>query len=474
MADINNNFNTDGSIQKSFLSEVTSSIPNDQLRALISLHLMLPSCWLIHIFKNPTLKMAYCLIMGLLFQYYLYGSSTLHVITAAFVNLAIIKYCPQTYLKKVTFIYNFGHNSFIHLYRLLFAYNDWSIEISTIFMMTIWKFIGFTYAYHDGLNHSKGLTISEEQKKFMVENFSTFEYFSYVFFLPTSLCGPFFEFNDFIAFIKKEGDYAKLPSTIWPSLKRISTGLAYYLIFNTFKDYADPDKIIDSKNEYTFGQKAFFYFMCVVHELKYIGGFCLAEAGVVASGISFTTYQNPKSKKPHDPWSRVKTVSIYDLQMIYKPSEFFHHWNISVHVFLKRYIYVRLLPSNPSYDDKQFASSATFFISAIWHGFHPTYFVVFLHFYLFTLAETQLNSFLKKFEISENIYFYLLPVVRLVIVLIFVPYHCIMFICLDFSKLMSVMKTLKFGLTLGVVFFILLMMTLNKLIKKPKMIEKQK
>jgi lysophospholipid acyltransferase len=157
------------------------------------------------------------------------------------------------------------------------------------------------------------------------------------------------------------------------------------------------------------------------------------------------------------------------LQMVYRPTHFFHHWNISVHTYLKRYIYSRCLPPNPTTLETQKASSITFFVSGLWHGFHPTYFVVFFHFYLFTLVETQIRRFLNNLGENnivyknENLFVFFL---RSFILLFLVPYHVAMFISLNYLKLLQFLNTFYWSGTLMVVILNLILFSFNTAFKK--------
>jgi len=51
---------------------------------------------------------------------------------------------------------------------------------------------------------------------------SLIEYFSYVYFVGGCICGPWFEFSDYIRFVEKKDEYEKIPSTIIPSLVRFA------------------------------------------------------------------------------------------------------------------------------------------------------------------------------------------------------------------------------------------------------------
>jgi lysophospholipid acyltransferase len=454
--------------------DLLKSMPDDQQRLIISFFLMLPLGWVMNLFHCRNIRLAYSLIFGIIIQYYVYGFSMMHVFIAACVNLIILKTFKNN-LGKIALIYNFGHNSLIHLYRLLFEYENWSIEISVIFMIVTCKFSAFAFSYEDGLkledesainDNSNDKDIKKVQNHYMIKDFSIFEYFSFVYFFPTAICGPFIEYRDFITYIERKNEYSEIPNTIFPSVLRITKALIFSGIYTFGKKYADVEFIIDAENKYSFSEKVFHYVVGCVHEYKYVGAFYFAETAIIASGLA---YNGKKDDPKHDKWGKVKSIDFIKLQLVYNPSEFFHHWNITIHHFLKKYVYVRLLPKNANFSQKQLASSQTFFFSAFWHGFHPTYFVVFAHFYLYTLIQQQLKTLMRTLNMEkvpyESIF---INLVRAIILLYLVPYHCYMFVSLDHFKLMEFLKTVYFGGTMLVVSINIILFVLRMILAKKK------
>lgn len=58
---------------------------------------------------------------------------------------------------------------------------------------------------------------------------------------------------------------------------------------------------------------------------------------------------------------------------------FLASWNISVHEWLKYYVYLRLLDNNKKRGSSNvFAALVSFMVSAIWHGFYPGFYSFFL------------------------------------------------------------------------------------------------
>jgi hypothetical protein len=102
------------------ISEFMQTIPEDQRRAVISFVSLLPLGWAFRYLKNPTIRLSYGLLFGVILQYFIYANSMLHVLIATIINLILLKIVDRSRVGKIALIYNFGHNSLIHLYRLVF------------------------------------------------------------------------------------------------------------------------------------------------------------------------------------------------------------------------------------------------------------------------------------------------------------------------------------------------------------------
>ena len=106
-------------------------------------------------------------------------------------------------------------------------------------------------------------------------------------------------------------------------------------------------------------------------------GRCLMECGPIAAGLSFNGYDKESGEARHD---RVQSAIIWNLETSYRIKDFLTSWNISVHEWLKNYIFLRMLPSGKSgkTGSSGIAATMTFLVSAVWHGFYPGYFSFFL------------------------------------------------------------------------------------------------
>lgn len=74
---------------------------------------------------------------------------------------------------------------------------------------------------------------------------------------------------------------------------------------------------------------------------------------------------------------KIKSVNIKGLIVSSSVKGFMSSWNISVHEWLKHYVYIRLLSDKKRGGTNAFAALMSFTVSAIWHGFYPGYYSFF-------------------------------------------------------------------------------------------------
>lgn len=84
---------------------------------------------------------------------------------------------------------------------------------------------------------------------------------------------------------------------------------------------------------------------------KYYTAFCLIDSATVASGLSYNGIDEKSSKNSSllklaiesAKFNRVETVRVWDIEFSYDVKDFLDAWNISVHKWLKYYVYLRLI-----------------------------------------------------------------------------------------------------------------------------------
>lgn len=485
--------------------------------------------------KSKHLRMLFSTTIGLVSQLLMYRWEMYHVFIAIFMNLLILKIYKRENCGKYAFIYNFAHNSLIHINRLIFSYSNWSFEISFIFMINVCKHISFAYSYQD-YGKIQGLKIKskdpkefenevfkvihEENLPYAIQDFTSLEYVSFIFFFSTSLTGPYTEFKDFRNFISLDKEYKNIPSNSLLAINRFFNGVFLFLMLNLGSNYIKVEYLLDEKKEFSSFAKFLIFNLGGIYIFKYLAGFAFTEASCLSSGFSYgnelckvmkdkrNNYDEEfnivisekylEELKDKNIFNKGRCIDMIGLFCNYNPEIFFRYWNISIHHFLKRNVYNRNLVLTNKFDEekthennstpedekeakeifekekikinlqKQKASSITFFVSAFWHGFYPSYFFAFSHFYLFNLLANQIRILSQLITLPNFLKDIIIIIFRYLYLFFLIPYHTYIFINLDVDKMIKAFFAMKGCVTFIAIFGNFLAYLFVRLLKKRK------
>ena len=123
---------------------------------------------------------------------------------------------------------------------------------------------------------------------------------------------------------------------------------------------------------------AYYYFSMQLKKFFYYNPFSFTTGAIIASGLGYNGVkeQEIKGKKVEEHrWDKIISVYIWELETSTSPIDMLRYWNHQVHLWLKFYIYERLI--TPGQKPKGYENMATFIVSAFWHGFYPFYYIMF-------------------------------------------------------------------------------------------------
>jgi len=279
-------------------------------------------------------------------------------------------------------------------------------------MVLTMKLTSFAYNYYDGTYDKKRVfpekpyedkkkaKLYDDRKRFAIMKLpNLLEFFGYIYCPSCILAGPAFEYNDYLrsidgtAFQKPaiEGEKAvksQAPSRLLPGLQRLFVGvlcLVLYLQVNArFKvqHHYNPDFVTAHPN-YLFR----YILLCVAmfgDRLKFYFAWKVAEGSSIFGGFGFEGYDKEGKSKG---WGGVENVDIIGFELSTNIQSVSRNWNKRTQGWLERYTYNR---TNRSL-------AATYFVSALWHGLYPGFFIMFLSMPLITnierLARIKINPF---------------------------------------------------------------------------------
>jgi lysophospholipid acyltransferase len=225
--------------------------------------------------------------------------------------------------------------------------------------------------------------------------------FSYIFYFPSCLIGPSFEFSDFIKFIFLEKDYKNISyqhcnrATIDELLISI-----FCILVTVF--FAKPLNIDYCGSEefkiHSLIYKIFYYtFAMYVVRCKYYVGWKITSASVIFCGLGY----KEDSGIPHK-CDRIEGCNLWKIEANLNPKEVIQYWNRTVHIWLKYYVFMRIVNQESKFlkGNHFIATIITFFISAFWHGFYPVYYLFFVQYFLIEQIASILE---KKYDIFNKI-----------------------------------------------------------------------
>lgn len=417
-------------------------LTNDQQRLLFTILISFPLAIVLTYIKSPNLRKTFNIVVGLTLQIYMYKEAYLNVVFACIVIFILSKTLSRKVVGYYCLIYSFLHLSILHLYRQIYDYGSWRMDITTIFMVLALKLTAFGFSYQDGYtyellkkeNNQEWIKLCSTEKfvkytkPYIIEDFSFIEYLGYIVFFPTALMGPFVEFKTFIDFISlNTEDYKAIPSTYLPSLKRLGLGLVFTVVFLRFKDVFTVNYFLNEEGIVS----VLAYCLLLCQKFKYYIAFLFSEGICIASGISYhrkyissndkisnaSNLDNKSNNKEfnlsdsssnsnsssqlleyEEKWDKVINIRVYPCETKYSVKSFFQNWNISVHTFLKRYIYFRVINTNKNEQNAVTAQCITFLFSAIWHGFYPSYYFLFAHFAIGLVVELQFDKMKQYYQ----------------------------------------------------------------------------
>lgn len=110
--------------------------------------------------------------------------------------------------------------------------------------------------------------------------------------------------------------------------------------------------------------------------------------------------------KSNQNYNRIINIDVYEMEFRPHPTNVFRVWNITTAIWLKRYVRDRFIfykDLNPNQNVKNISFIATFMISAFWHGFYPSYYIMFTHFPFMVMLYQNYTKINKIYKIDEKI-----------------------------------------------------------------------
>jgi hypothetical protein len=401
----------------------------------LGLFAVYPFAFMLYHLPGKNLKHLFSLVVGLALTQWIYGADWIHTFASSLGTYFICLLCPKRYVAVAVFVFVMGYMTVSHIYRMYVSYLSGVFDFTGTQMVLTMKLTAFGYNLFDGTadkqrvlgqgpyrstdNQSpiylkKGPKEAERERRvllarqqFAVEGVpNPLAFFGYVYCFTCLLAGPAFEYQDYLksvddsAFkVSPHGEVKRL-WTILPALQRLLLGVVCMVGYLQLSGRYPLRSLYDA--EFIASTPAFhlrlvqLFAAMFAERLKYYFAWKIAEGASIAGGFGFegwftvTASKDDSSKemvvkpKPAS-WKGVENIDIMGFELAANMASATRAWNKRTQGWLERYTYLR---SNKSL-------FMTYFISALWHGLYPGFFVVFLSMPLLTEVERLVRAVLN-------------------------------------------------------------------------------
>jgi lysophospholipid acyltransferase 1/2 len=270
------------------------------------------------------------------------------------------------------------YQSVLHLNGQIYDYGNFTLDITTMIMITTQKLTTLAFAYYDGMRASESL--SKDQKEQVVNQLpNALEFFSYIFNFQSILAGPLCTYNDYMDFIKGtdvtkhqnpkalENEKVIQPSNTKVLLEKITYVIGLSVFFQMyFSRFPIEANISDEMVNASILYRLFYCYVSVLLlKTRLYIVWILSDAVNNASGLGFNGFTEDGTAK----WDLVTNISPHGVESSTSFKTFVDKWNILTTIWLRRIAYDRL-PSGKTL--------GVFVLSAFWHGWYPGFYLSFV------------------------------------------------------------------------------------------------
>lgn len=301
-----------------------------------------------------------------LFLYSFWNCLLFSAYSAGFYFIALRAKSPKSYL-AIVFV-SFSLLSIIHLHRLVDPTVTAESDLTYILMILIPKkiyFVSHIFSLHSGLSEP-------------VPSFT--EYMGYLYNFLGNTVLPIYSYGEYRAFILHNYVNPVNKNTLFGrnALIFVLTLLGTFgggIFFNI--DFLLRDEF---KTNHLAIQMVYVVGYAALMRCRYYTAWTMANMHMIAADFRCSV---------HDFKTHVSAIEVYEFETTFSIKKRTAHWNVSIAKWLKTCFYIPLVKD--FHLNAELAKLSTFIISAFWHGFHPTYYVVFFLFFIDSLTERLVN-----------------------------------------------------------------------------------
>lgn len=339
---------------------------------------------------NYTIKNWYIIAVSSFYVFVIceVGSGLRSLLVSSMGTYFITRYLRTDSMPWINLVFLMGHLLSTHVLLQFFQeYNPAVIDITGAQMVLVMKLSAFGWNVHDAKVPKERLT-DYTRDRVIRKHPGILPYMGYVFFFPSLLTGPAFDYVDYDKFIhstlfedvpedKRPGKRKRrIPRSGKQALSKVLQGVFWAVLFIVLPKYVSLDFALDKAfvTDKSFIFRIFYLWaLGLTYRLKYYTIWLIAEGACILCGIGYNGY-NPETDLFK--WNRVQNIDPLAFEKGQNVHACLEAWNMNTNKWLKHYIYLRLArPGKKPGFKSTFCAFAT---SAIWHGTRPGYYLTFV------------------------------------------------------------------------------------------------
>ncbi|KAM9937238.1 hypothetical protein OXX80_003231 [Metschnikowia pulcherrima] len=376
----------------------------------------------------------------------------------------ITRYLRTSSMPWVNFLFLMSHLAYSHFSTQFFkTYDSKVIDITGAQMVMVMKLSAFGWNVYDGKRKTSPSDYT--QSRAIKKHPNILPYFGYVFFYPSLLTGPAFDYVDYDKFIhgslfddvpdqKRPGKRKRrIPRSGLQALSKTLQGLFWAGLCLQAPKWVTLDHVFSKRfvSEHGFFYRIFYLWVLgISHRLKYYTIWQIAEGACILCGIGYNGYdEETKTFK----WNRVQNIDPWSFETGQNVHRCLEVWNMNTNKWLKHYVYTRIARpgKKPGFKSTLF----TFATSAFWHGTRPGYYLTFvLGAFIQTIGKIYRRNFRPMFmeadgktpKPSKRLY----DIVCYFVTQLTFGFVCQPFVILDFRQSLYCWMTVYFYIPIGI------------------------
>ncbi|KAI9493896.1 MBOAT, membrane-bound O-acyltransferase family-domain-containing protein [Zychaea mexicana] len=350
---------------------------------------------------SPTSRHIFSIIYTLVALVYVlkFYTGAIHIgFTAMFTYIFMKFYRSNKNSAFINFVVVMISMSICHINRQIKGFEGSSkLDYSGALMVATIKFSSFGFNVTDGYC---GGAVTEYNQRMKIDHYpSLIEYFGWICFFGGFFVGPSSEFMDYYRFTNYyflSSD--KHISPYMPTLRHIVLGVAAAIVMvvvgSTYNYVNMLDNVFLTLPLYK--KLAFFKIAGYVERCKFSSIWLLAEGSCILSGFGY----NGIDKDGRHQWNRLLNVNWLACESAQSFKDLSNGWNLSTNNWLRHYVYDRITPPNTK--PTSFTLFITYLTSAIWHGFYPGYYWLFIPFGMFQALSRRIRRVVRPLVMTAD------------------------------------------------------------------------